>query len=230
MNINIKAKYHGGHLLHPISDRPQEGKLILTKNSIKFRFGEWKDEISFSEIDWENVSYSKGEDEEYKNKTAAWSFFATGLPVSSYSKTINFLVISYMDENDVEQKPTVSVEKPEDLKGLSQILYAGKAGEDVEGEVKTLLEKKEKKEKKKQEKKDKIKGMVGAVVGFIFSFLPGLGHIFTGKFLKGIVILIVFFLLEGIIISYLKNNLIFGVLYLGFLFYCWYDLLLKGKI
>ncbi len=129
-NFKCQATYFGGHFLHPAPPNNGDiGNFILTSEKIIFEkialfsSNRWAIEIPMNKILWEKVAQETGDDLTYKAKMAAAAYFATGKPVSTFSRNTTYLTIPYVDEKGMEQKPKFTFNKPKDLEEISKFFY-----------------------------------------------------------------------------------------------------------
>jgi len=128
--IRGRARYCGGHFLHPIGKSADYGNFILDnekftfeKIALLFSKYNWTINIPLNKIIWNEVSQDTGEDFEYKQEMSASAYFATGLPVSSISRNITYLTIPYKDEKGVIQRPRFTFRDEKILKKVSEFFF-----------------------------------------------------------------------------------------------------------
>jgi hypothetical protein len=79
-------------------------------------------EIPFDKVLWDETYLGKQEDLDYKNKMAATTYFSTGIPISSYSRQMDCLKITFKDENNVKQTPIFNIQDKH-MKKFCEIFY-----------------------------------------------------------------------------------------------------------
>jgi len=142
-SIKGTATYWGGHLRYPPSKSGEYGHFILDDETFAFERLSlllkkiWEIKIPLNKIIWEEVSQGTMEDFQYKQRMAAVSYFATGLPVTSYSSHITYLTIPYKDEKNIIQKPRFAISNKKSMKKVSEFLFEKipKRNEKKEGKI-----------------------------------------------------------------------------------------------
>jgi len=109
--IDGSAVYFGGHSLHLASSSGDTVKFTFTDKKIYFEklafwgSNKWSFEIPIKEIIWDEIKQETGEDLRYKSQQTAMAYFATGLPVSTSTRSITYLTIPYRDKHGMKQNP-----------------------------------------------------------------------------------------------------------------------------
>lgn len=162
--LKSNATYWGGHFLHPETNG-KGGIFTITKEKIIFKTPMWKIEIPFKKINWSKVSQISGEDIAYKQKMAAWSWFATGIAVTDYTRKMTFLIIPYKDKKGVKQNPMFSFKKQQFLEQIVNLFYERKT---KKGRIREGLTNKEilkiKPLKKPLTKEERRKILIGKII------------------------------------------------------------------
>ena len=127
---HLPSSYWGGHFLYIVDDKGSKGEFIIKEDKFLFegrKIGgndkKIEIEIPFESIDFQKVSTFKGEDINYKNKMSAYGYFATGLPVNSFTKNIDFLVIPFKDKKGKIHNPKFSFDNLNNLEKVSRLIY-----------------------------------------------------------------------------------------------------------
>jgi hypothetical protein len=124
-----KATYWGGHLLHPINERGEDGIIQLTENKLIFNklgglFNKgWNFEIFIDKIIWNEVSQETGQDIKFQQKMGAYAYLAGYGPMSSFNRQITYFIIPYIDENSVKHQPKFTIGDKKVREEVSKIIY-----------------------------------------------------------------------------------------------------------
>jgi len=124
--LSTSATYWGGHIKHPIGKNGESGRLLVTEEKITFNNitflskNKWTIEIPLEKVLWDKILIGTGKDIAYEQQMSGWAFFATGLPVSTYSRQTTFFTITFKDENNVVHSPKFQVKN---TKEFSEVLY-----------------------------------------------------------------------------------------------------------
>jgi len=129
VSIKGQATYWGGHFLHPVTDRGNLGDIMVEADRIVFEnFAirekkKWRIEMLFDSILWDEVSQEAGKDIAYEQRSTAMAFFATGRPVSTFSKQITYLTIPFRDGTGKIHHPRFNIKRKKVLEQILNILY-----------------------------------------------------------------------------------------------------------